>query len=99
MSARVAVIILNWNNHRMTSECIHSLLAMDAANFEIVVIDNGSSDGSPDMLRQEFPQITLLPQATNLGFAAGCNVGVRYALAKGTEYVLLLNNDTFLAPD
>ena len=98
-SLSTAVIILNWNSHRMTSECISSLLAMDAANFEILLVDNGSTDGSAHMLPQEFPQITLLSQDTNLGFAAGCNVGVRYALAKGAEYVLLLNNDTFVAPE
>ena len=83
----------------MTSECIRSVLAVDSGNFEIIVVDNGSSDGSAQMLPQEFPQVIVLPQETNLGFAAGCNVGVRYALAKGAEYVLLLNNDTFVARD
>jgi GT2 family glycosyltransferase len=99
MTARTSLIILSWNSHQMTSECIRSVLAMSAGNFEIIVVDNGSSDGSAQMLPQEFPQITVLPQETNLGFAAGCNVGVRYAVAKGVEYVLLLNNDTLVAPD
>lgn len=99
MTARTSLIILSWNSHQMTSECIRSVLAMSAGNFEIIVVDNGSSDGSAQMLPQEFPQITVLSQETNLGFAAGCNVGVRYALAKGAEYVLLLNNDTLVAPD
>jgi GT2 family glycosyltransferase len=99
MTAAIAVIVLNWNNHKMTAECIRSVLATGAANFEIIVVDNGSSDGSAQMLPREFPQITVLPQETNLGFEAGCNVGVRYAVAKGTEYVLLLNNDTFVARD
>ena len=83
----------------MTAECIRSLLAMDGADFEIIVVDNGSTDGSVERLPQEFPQITVLPQGRNLGFAAGCNVGMRYALANGGEYILLLNNDTFVAPD
>ena len=99
MTPRTAVIILNWNNHKMTSECVRSVLAVDAMNFKIIVVDNGSSDGSPQILAQEFPQMTVLPQETNLGFAAGCNVGVRHALAEGAEYVLLLNNDTFVARD
>jgi GT2 family glycosyltransferase len=93
------VVVLNWNSHEMTAECIRSLLAMDSADFEILVVDNGSTDGSVELLPQEFPQITVLPQERNLGFAAGCNVGMRHALANGAEYVLLLNNDTFVAPD
>jgi len=99
MIARTAVIILNWNRHQMTADCVRSLLAMDGADFEILVVDNGSTDGSVERLPQEFPQITVLPQGNNLGFAAGCNVGMRYALAHDAEYVLLLNNDTFVAPD
>ena len=99
MNARTAVIILNWNNHQMTSDCIRSLLAMDTKSYEVVVVDNGSSDGSAQRLAREFPQITVLPQERNLGFAAGCNVGMRQALAHDAEYVLLLNNDTFVAPD
>ncbi len=99
MSARTAIIVLNWNSHQMTADCIRSLVAMDASDSEIVVVDNGSSDGSEQHLRREFPQITLFRQHRNLGFAGGCNVGIRYALARGVEYVLLLNNDTYVAPD
>jgi GT2 family glycosyltransferase len=67
---------------------------MDGNGYAIVVVDNGSRDGSVDYLREEFPRITLFPQDRNLGFAAGCNVGMRHALAEGYEYVLLINNDT-----
>jgi len=98
-TSRTTVVILNWNSHEMTAECIRSLLAMDGVDFEILVVDNGSTDGSVDILAQEFPQITVLPQERNLGFAAGCNVGMRHALANNAEYVLLLNNDTLVAPD
>jgi GT2 family glycosyltransferase len=98
-TSRTTVVLLNWNSHEMTAECIRSLLAMDGRDFEILVVDNGSTDGSVEMLTQGFPQITVLPQVRNLGFAAGCNVGVRHALAKGTDYVLLLNNDTFVTRD
>jgi GT2 family glycosyltransferase len=98
MLRRTAFIILNWNSREMTAECIRSILAMDASEYEIVVVDNGSRDGSVDYLRNEFPRITLFPQEKNLGFAAGCNVGMRYALAQGFEYVLLVNNDTVVDP-
>jgi len=78
----------------MTAECVRSLIAMKGDDYEILIVDNGSRDGSVDYLRNEFPQITLFPQERNLGFAAGCNVGMRHALAEGFEYVLLINNDT-----
>ena len=99
MSASTAVIILNWNGYQMTSDCIRSLMAMDAEDHEVVVVDNGSTDGSAGLLARDFPKITILAQSANLGFAAGCNVGMRYALARGVEYILLLNNDTQVALD
>jgi len=99
MSARTAIIILNWNSPQLTADCIRSLLAMDAKDYEVVVVDNGSSDGSAQWLPREFPQITVLPQSCNLGFAGGCNAGIRYALERNVEYILLLNNDTYVASD
>ncbi len=99
LTLKTTAVILNWNCHEMTAECIRSLLAMDAQNLEILLVDNGSSDGSAEILSRAFPQITVLPQERNLGFAAGCNVGMRHALANDAAYVLLLNNDTFVASD
>ena len=94
MSSRTVAIILNWNSGEMTAECIRSLLAMDSSDYEIVVVDNGSSDGSVEHLRRSFPEIPVLLQERNLGFAGGCNVGMRYALDKRAEFILLLNSDT-----
>jgi GT2 family glycosyltransferase len=94
MKTRTAIIILNWNSREMTAECIRSILAMDAMDYEIMVVDNGSRDGSVDYLQNEFPKITLLPQENNLGFAAGCNVGIRRALGEKFDFILLINNDT-----
>ncbi len=96
---KTTAVILNWNSQEMTADCVRSLLAMNAQNLEILLVDNGSSDGSAEILSRAFPQITVLPQESNLGFAAGCNVGIRHALANDAEYVLLLNNDTFVASD
>jgi GT2 family glycosyltransferase len=94
MSSSTVVIILNWNSKDMTAECIRSLLAMNTREYDTIVVDNGSRDGSVEYLRREFPQIVVLPQDRNLGFAAGCNVGMKEALKRGAEYVLPLNNDT-----
>jgi GT2 family glycosyltransferase len=91
---RTAIVLLNWNSGEMTAGCIRSLLAMNASDFEIAVVDNGSKDASVEYLRTRFPQITVVPQDHNLGFAAGCNVGMKLALEWGAKYVLPLNNDT-----
>ncbi len=95
---KVTVIVLNWNGLEDTLECIKSLKKVKYSNFEIVVVDNGSSDGSTDTIRQTFPNITCLGLSDNRGFAAGNNFGIKYALNSGAEYVLLLNNDTIVDP-
>jgi GT2 family glycosyltransferase len=96
---RVSIVILNWNSYEVTLDCLLSLRKMDYHNFEVVLVDNGSVDDSPARLVQSAPEIRLIRNETNLGFAGGCNVGMRDALRRGTDYVLLLNNDTIVAPD
>jgi GT2 family glycosyltransferase len=94
-----AIVLLNWNSGDMTAECIRSLLKMNAKDYAIIVVDNGSKDGSTAYLQEQFPEITVLPQDHNLGFAAGCNVGMKLALEWGVKFVLPLNNDTVVDPD
>src|SRR5438270_5844521 len=96
---RVSIVMLNWNSYRVTLDCLLSLRKMDYRNFEVVLVDNGSVDGSPEKLLENAPEIRLIKNATNLGFAGGSNVGIRDALRRGTDYVLLLNNDTIVALD
>ncbi|MCU1255204.1 MAG: putative glycosyltransferase (family 2) [Candidatus Angelobacter sp.] len=96
---RVSIVILNWNSYDVTLDCLLSLRKIDYGNFEVVLVDNGSVDDSPAKLLQNAPEIRLIRNETNLGFAGGCNVGMRDALRRGTDYVLLLNNDTIVAPD
>jgi GT2 family glycosyltransferase len=96
---RVSIVILNWNSYQVTLDCLVSLRNMDYRNFEMVLVDNGSVDGSPARLLENVPEIRLIRNATNLGFAGGCNAGIRDAIRRGTDYVLLLNNDTIVAPD
>ena len=80
---RVSIIILNWNSYEVTLDCLLSLRKIDYPNFEMVVVDNGSVDGSPEKLLENMPEIRLIRNATNLGFAGGCNVGIRDALSRG----------------
>jgi hypothetical protein len=98
-SPRVAVIVLNWNNRDDTLGCLESLRHLDYPNYEIVVVDNGSTDGSVEAVGAFFPKATILETGENLGFAEGNNVGLRHTLAHGADYVVLLNNDTEVAPD
>ena len=86
--------ILNWNQKDLTCECLESLAQLDYPNYEIVVVDNGSRDGEAMAIQARFPSAIVLRNETNLGFAEGNNVAIRYALEQGADYVLLLNNDT-----
>ena len=95
---RVAVILLNWNGYELTKACVDSLLEATYPNSEVFVVDNGSVDGSPARLKQAFPFLTLIENGENLGFARGCNVGIRAAVETGADYVLLLNNDSVVSP-
>jgi GT2 family glycosyltransferase len=96
---KVSIVVLNWNGLENTLECIESLLKINYPNYEIIVVDNGSSDGSAQTLKDRRYKITLLENAENLGFSAGNNVGILYALEHGADYVFLINNDTVVDPD
>lgn len=100
MIPEIGIVILNWNGWRDTFNCLDSLRQVNypARQIEIIVVDNGSCDESVERLHQQ-PGITVLELPTNVGFAAGSNIGIRHALAKGCEYILLLNNDTVVLPD
>src|SRR3990172_4830039 len=103
---KVSIVILNWNGLKDTLACLESLKAVDYPSFEIILVDNGSTDGSPEKLAslaKENPKIRLILNSKNLGFSKGYNVAIQKALEHSAEYVLLLNNDTrvnprFLAP-
>lgn len=91
---KVCIIILNWNNLQDTIECLESVAKLNYRNFEIILIDNDSTDGSVQVLEKRYPEITLLKNERNLGYAAGNNVGMEKAMELECEYILLLNNDT-----
>ncbi|MDI6869836.1 MAG: glycosyltransferase family 2 protein [Bacillota bacterium] len=94
----VAIIVLNWNAAVDTLECLSSLVRSEYRNCSIVVVDNGSTDGSIDLIQSRFPQVTILKNSSNLGYAEGNNRGIAYALTKGAQYIWLLNNDTVVDP-
>src|ERR1700756_3033913 len=95
---RVFILLLNWNNWKDTNECLNSLERLDYDEWEVIVLDNGSTDGSVERIREKFPEVEIIQLKANLGFSAGNNAGIRVALERGAEYVWLLNNDTTVSP-
>jgi GT2 family glycosyltransferase len=95
----VFIVIVNWNGGRDTLECLASLANLTFPSFKIVVVDNASTDGSAGMIRKAFPDVTIISTRENLGFAGGCNLGLKYAMDQGANFVWLLNNDTVVEPD
>jgi len=96
---RVGVLILNWNKPHDTIACLRSLQNTSYQNLDVVVIDNGSDDDSIQILRSAFPKLNLIENGSNLGFAAGNNVGIRLLIERNVDYVMLLNDDTEIQDD
>lgn len=89
----IYTIILNFNGYEDTSNCISSLQLISYLNYQIIVVDNDSSDNSLQLLIKKFPDIVFLKTENNKGYAGGMNIGVKYALGNNAEYILLSNND------
>ncbi|MFQ5688125.1 MAG: glycosyltransferase family 2 protein, partial [Candidatus Scalindua sp.] len=93
---KVTIVILNWNNWSDTVDCLESVYDINYPNFEIVVVDNGSTDNSVREIKSRFDSLTLLEAHENLGFSKGVNYGIKFAMNNNAEYVFLLNNDTIV---
>lgn len=96
---RLAAVVLSWNGREETLVCLRSLAGVSYEPFDVVVVDNDSADGSADAVAAEFPDVELVRSERNLGYAGGMNLGAERALARGADYVLLLNNDTVVDAD
>lgn len=99
MAPKVTTVLLNWNRYELTRACIESLLHASYQNHGIVLVDNASADGSGPRLHRDFPEIPYVQNHENTGFSRGCNEGIKVALGLGSDYVLLLNNDSIVEPD
>ena len=87
---KITAIIVNWNDKDVIIDCIQSLLDQDRNQIEIIISDNGSEDGSTELIRRRFPSITIIENGENLGFGSALNRGL--GIAKG-DYLLFLNSD------
>lgn len=96
MSPLISIIIPNWNGREHLRICLDSLRAQRQRNFEIILVDNGSTDGSQQFIRDEYPEVNLIELGQNRGFTGACIAG--YAVASG-HYIVLLNNDTECDPE
>src|SRR2546430_254429 len=100
MAGRCHVVVLNWNGRDSIRPCLRSVLHQTYAAYRVVVVDNASTDGSCDIVRDEFPEVTLIPLPENLHFARGTNAGLREALRDPEcAFIATLNNDTRVDPD
>ncbi len=93
---KVSVVIPNYNGKKFIKECMDALEKQTYTDFETILVDNGSLDGSRSFIKEHYPQIKFIPLDKNYGFSAAVNVGIRES--KG-EYVVLLNNDTQVQKD
>ncbi len=98
-TARVVLLILTWNRRDDVLRCVASLSRLRDPNIVPVVVDNASQDDTVDALAARHPELPVIRNAANLGYAGGNNVGIRWALDHGADYVQLINSDTEVTPD
>jgi len=96
---KVFVIILNFNGIKYLKNCLQSLESQTYVNYQLIVCDNASIDGSADYAKLNFPSTILIQNKENLGFAKGNNIALKFALDQGADYILLFNNDTIVEKD
>jgi GT2 family glycosyltransferase len=96
MPKKVAAVIVNWNNYDDLDRCLRSFAVLRYPVCDVVIVDNGSTDGSTHKIQTQFPRHQYIYNPVNLGYAGGANIGIRYALKQQYDYVWLLNSDTVI---
>jgi GT2 family glycosyltransferase len=95
----VLIVTVNYNSRDNTLQTLAALAQMTYPRFEILLVDNGSSDDSLTAIRRAFPALSVIANETNLGFAGGFNLGLQRGIAQGADLILAINNDVVVAPD
>lgn len=96
--SRVAVIVVTWNGLEDTIHCLSALRRVATPALHVVLVDNASRDGTATTVRRYFPEVTIIVNAENRGYAEANNQGIAYGLSKGADWILLLNNDVVTEP-
>ena len=96
---KLAIVLVNWNSFDLSSDTLASLQQTHYKDYDCIVVDNGSIDNSAEQLITAFPHIILLKAGENKGFTGGNNIGMQFALDKGYQYIMMLNNDVEVDPD
>jgi hypothetical protein len=96
---KVTITTLSWNRKVHTLEWLESLSRLEYPNYEVLVVDNGSTDGSGEAIRAKFPAVKIVENGENLGYARGFNVAMTHAFAEGADWVMIMNNDAVIDPD
>jgi hypothetical protein len=93
---KVTIIVLNWNGKQDTIECLHSIFALNYSSYNVIVVDNASTDNSIEDIKISYPNTVIIENNENIGFTGGFNVGIKKAIEENSDYILCLNNDTVL---
>ena len=99
MTPHIKILILNWNGKELLKPCLESVIKIDYPNYSVLVIDNGSMDGSLEMVKKNYPKMECLSLDKNYGYAGGYNKSFEYLKSDPPEFILLLNNDTEVDPN
>ncbi len=98
-SNEVCVVLLTYNNIADTLACLQSVRQNHSNGLKVIVVDNGSSDNTPEIILEQFPEVEVIKLNNNIGVPSGFNIGITQALKNGFEYILILNNDTIASPN
>ena len=99
MTPHIKILILNWDGKHLLKPCLDSVNKIDYPNYSVMVIDNGSTDNSVEMVKEKYPQVDIIELKNNYGFAGGYNRCFTQLRDEYSEFVLLLNNDTEVNPN
>ncbi|MCW4005057.1 MAG: glycosyltransferase family 2 protein [Candidatus Bathyarchaeota archaeon] len=99
MPPHVTIVILNYNRKAVLSDCLDFLLKVEYPNYDVVVVDNASTDRKTNELQHKFPSVRFIVNPENFGYAQGNNIGINHALLNGAKYILILNDDTAVRPN